>query len=415
MSLTLSNRPHPKADFPIFDPAGPNAGIAYLDSGASAQKPKSVIEAVSAFYATGYANIHRGVYKLSANATDAYEGVRAQVARFINAASDQEIIFVRGATEGLNLIAATWGRAHLKAGDAVLISALEHHANIIPWQILRDQMGVELRIAGLAADGGIDRADFTAKLADGKVKLASFTHIANATGAVLPVADLIAEAKAAGAIVSVDGCQAVPHRPVDVQALGCDFYTFSGHKIYGPTGIGILYGRLPVLETMPPYQTGGDMVATVRFEATEFLDPPQRFEAGTPDIAGVIGLGAAIDYIQSLGWAWIEAHEKSLLAHGTAVLSKIPGLTLLPAGSERSGIFSFTVEGVHPHDLGTILDHHNVAIRAGSHCAQPLLNEFGLTATARASLGLYNETEDLDRLAEAVMAAQRMFAPKQRA
>lgn len=415
MSLTLSNRPHPKADFPIFDPAGPNAGIAYLDSGASAQKPKSVIEAVSAFYATGYANIHRGVYKLSANATDAYEGVRAQVARFINAASDQEIIFVRGATEGLNLIAATWGRAHLKAGDAVLISALEHHANIIPWQILRDQMGVELRIAGLAADGGINRADFTAKLADGKVKLASFTHIANATGAVLPVADLIAEAKAAGAIVSVDGCQAVPHRPVDVQALGCDFYTFSGHKIYGPTGIGILYGRLPVLETMPPYQTGGDMVATVRFEATEFLDPPQRFEAGTPDIAGVIGLGAAIDYIQSLGWAWIEAHEKSLLAHGTAVLSKIPGLTLLPAGSERSGIFSFTVEGVHPHDLGTILDHHNVAIRAGSHCAQPLLNEFGLTATARASLGLYNETEDLDRLAEAVMAAQRMFAPKQRA
>ncbi|MCK6443803.1 aminotransferase class V-fold PLP-dependent enzyme [Elstera cyanobacteriorum] len=415
MSLTLSNRPHPKADFPIFDPAGPNAGIAYLDSGASAQKPKSVIEAVSSFYATGYANIHRGVYKLSANATDAYEGVRAQVARFINAASDREIIFVRGATEGLNLIAATWGRAHLKAGDAVLISALEHHANIIPWQILRDQMGVELRIAGLAADGGIDRADFTAKLADGKVKLASFTHIANATGAVLPVADLIAEAKAAGAIVSVDGCQAVPHRPVDVQALGCDFYTFSGHKIYGPTGIGILYGRLPVLETMPPYQTGGDMVATVRFEATEFLDPPQRFEAGTPDIAGVIGLGAAIDYIQSLGWAWIEAHEKSLLAHGTAVLSKIPGLTLLPAGSERSGIFSFTVEGVHPHDLGTILDHHNVAIRAGSHCAQPLLNEFGLTATARASLGLYNETEDLDRLAEAVMAAQRMFAPKQRA
>lgn len=412
MSLILHNRPHPKADFPIFDPQGPNAGLAYLDSGASAQKPASVIEAVSQFYATGYANIHRGVYKLSANATDAYEGVRVQVAKFLNAASEQEIIFVRGATEGLNLIAHSWGRTHLKAGDAVLISALEHHANIIPWQILRDQIGIELRVAALAADGGIDRADFTAKLADGKVKLASFTHIANATGAVLPVADLTAEAKAAGALVAIDGCQAIPHRPVDVQALDCDFYVFSAHKLYGPTGIGILYGRLSVLEGMPPYQTGGDMVATVRFDKTEFLEPPQRFEAGTPDIAGVIGLGAAIDYVQSLGWAWIDAHEKTLLAYGEAVLAKVPGLTLLPAGPERAGIFSFTVEGVHPHDLGTILDHHNVAIRAGSHCAQPLLNEFGLTATARASLGLYNEPEDLDRLVDAVRAAQRMFAPK---
>lgn len=412
MSLILHNRPHPKADFPIFDPQGPNAGIAYLDSGASAQKPASVIEAVSRFYATGYANIHRGVYKLSANATDAYEGVRAQVAKFLNAPSEQEIIFVRGATEGLNLIAQSWGRTHLKAGDAVLISALEHHANIIPWQILRDQIGIELRVAALAPDGGIDRADFTAKLADGKVKLASFTHIANATGAVLPVADLTAEAKAAGALVAIDGCQAIPHRPVDVQALDCDFYVFSAHKLYGPTGIGILYGRLSVLESMPPYQTGGDMVATVRFDKTEFLEPPQRFEAGTPDIAGVIGLGAAIDYIQSLGWAWIEAQEKTLIAYGEGVLAKVPGLTLLPAGPERAGIFSFTVDGVHPHDLGTILDHHNVAIRAGSHCAQPLLNEFGLTATARASLGLYNDPEDLDRLVEAVRAAQRMFAPK---
>ncbi|MFY8106554.1 MAG: aminotransferase class V-fold PLP-dependent enzyme [Elstera sp.] len=412
MSVTLHNRPHPKADFPIFDPTGPNAGLTYLDSGASAQKPAQVIEAVSRFYATGYANIHRGVYKLSATATDAYEGVRAQVARFLNAASEQEIIFVRGATEGLNLIAHSWGQTHLKAGDAVLISALEHHANIVPWQILRDQRGIELRVAALADDGGVDRADFTAKLADGKVKLASFTHIANGTGAVLPVAELTAEAKAAGALVAIDGCQAVAHRPVDVQALGCDFYVFSGHKLYGPTGIGIVYGRLAVLETMPPYQTGGDMVATVRFDKTEFLDPPQRFEAGTPDIAGVIGLGAAIDYVEALGWSWIEDHEQALLAYGEAVLAKVPGLTLLPAGPERSGIFSFTVDGVHPHDLGTILDHHNVAIRAGSHCAQPLLNEFGLTATARASLGLYNEPEDFDRLADAVRAAQRMFTPK---
>lgn len=412
MSLILHNRPHPKADFPIFDPQGPNAGLVYLDSGASAQKPVTVIEAVTDFYATGYANIHRGVYKLSANATDAYEGVRAQVAKFLNAPSEQEIIFVRGATEGLNLIAQSWGRTHLKAGDAVLISALEHHANIIPWQILRDQIGIELRVAALATDGGIDRADFSAKLADGKVKLAAFTHIANATGAVLPVADLTAEAKAAGALVAIDGCQAIPHRPVDVQALDCDFYVFSAHKLYGPTGTGILYGRLSVLESMPPYQTGGDMVATVRFDKTEFLEPPQRFEAGTPDIAGVIGLGAAIEYVQSLGWGWIEAHEKSLLAYGEAVLRKIPGLTLLPAGPERAGIFSFTVEGVHPHDLGTILDHHKVAIRAGSHCAQPLLNEFGLTATARASLGLYNEVTDLDQLVEAILAAQRMFAPK---
>ncbi len=407
-AMPLANSRRWKDDFPIFDPHGPNAGLVYLDSGASAQKPRAVINTVSRFYSEGYANIHRGLYRLSSEATERFEAVRAQAARFLNARSEREIIFVRGATEGLNLLAHCFGQAHLKAGDVVLISALEHHANIVPWQLLRDRIGIELAVVPLAADGGFDLDAYRAMLSE-RVKLVSVTHIANATGAVTPVAEIVRLAHAVGAKVAIDGCQAVPHRPVDVQALGCDFYTFSGHKLYGPTGVGVLYGRLELLETLPPYQGGGDMITSVTFEASEYQEPPFRFEAGTPNIAAVIGLGAALEYVSALGWEAICQHEAELLAHGQAVLSAIPGLSLLPAGPERSGIFSILVEGIHAHDLSTILDQFNVAVRAGSHCAQPLLAAFGQHATARASLGLYNEPGDLDRLADAIRAAQRMF------
>lgn len=399
-----------RADFPIFDPVGPNAGLVYLDSGASAQKPRAVIEATSQFYSQGYANIHRGVYKLSQHATDAYEAGRHQVRRLLNAREDAEIIFVRGATEGLNLVAQSWGRAFLQAGDRVIISELEHHANIVPWQILRDSIGIDLAIAPILDDGGLDRDAFS-RLLSPQVKLVAITHIANGTGAVNPVAELIAETRSRcpDAKVLIDGCQAVPHRKVDVQALDCDFYVFSGHKIYGPTGIGALYGKAEILRSMPVWQTGGDMILSVTFEATDYQDIPHKFEAGTPDIAGVVGLTAALSYIEELGWDWITAHEADLVDYGTRLLTHLPGVSLLGAGPERSGIFSFTVDGIHPHDLGTIFDQHNVAIRAGNHCAQPLMARLGVYATARASLGIYNDRGDLDALADAITSAQRMF------
>lgn len=400
-----ANERAPRADFPIF---AAHPGLAYLDSGASAQKPRQVIEAVADFYSTGYANIHRGVYGLSARATDLYESVRGKVGRFINARSDEEIVYVRGTTEAINLVAASWGMANLAAGDEILITELEHHANIVPWQMLRDRLGLTLKVAPIDAEGGLDMAAFEALLGP-RTRLVAATHIANSTGTVNDVARIVQLAHKAGARVLIDGAQAVPHRPVDVQALDVDFYVFSGHKMYGPTGIGILYGKSELLRAMPPYQTGGDMILSVTFDKTEFQDSPHRFEAGTPDIAGVVGLGVAIDYIEGLGWDWIQAHERDLIEYGLAMFARQRDVTLLGAGAERSGIFSFLVSDIHPHDLGTVFDRLDVAIRAGNHCAQPLHAKLGCYASARASLGLYNERSDIDRLEQAIAEAKRMF------
>lgn len=411
MSLATLRRPNARRvrdDFPIFRPDGPNAGLVYLDSGASAQKPQAVIDATSSFYSDGYANIHRGVYGLSQRATDAYEHGREAVRRLLNAASASEIVFVRGATEGLNLITHGLGLGFLKAGDEVLITDLEHHANIVPWQILRDRIGIKLVVAPIDASGGLDMTAFCDLLSE-RTKVVSVTHIANATGAVNPVAEIVAAAKAVGALTIIDGCQAIAHRKVDVQALGCDFYVLSGHKLYGPTGIGAVYGKAERLRALPVYQTGGDMIASVTIAKTEYQDIPHRFEAGTPDIAGVIGLAAAIEYVEAIGWDWIYAHERELIAYGLDALNGLPGIHVVGAGAERSAILSFVVDGIHPHDLGTILDQHNVAIRAGNHCAQPLMAKLGLYSTARASLGLYNEMADIDALRDALAAAQRMF------
>ena len=394
-----------REDFPIF---GAHPELVYLDSGASAQKPQAVIDRVSRFYETGYANIHRGVYGLSAQATEDYDATRRTVARFLNAREEAEIVFVRGATEAINLVAQSWGPSHLVAGDHVLLTELEHHANIVPWQLLRDRIGITLDVVPIDDEGGLDMAAFRALLGP-RTRLVGVTHVANATGAVNPVAEIVRLAHAAGALVLVDGAQAVPHRPVDVQALDADFYVFSGHKLYGPTGAGVLYGKADILRAMPPWQGGGDMILSVSFEHTEFQDIPARFEAGTPDIAGVLGLATAIDYVGEIGWDAIRTHERDLLAHGLKLLQEIPGLHVVPAGKERASILSFTVEGIHPHDLGTILDRHHVAVRAGHHCAQPLLAKLGVHSTVRASLGLYNEASDLDALAAALRAAQRMF------
>ena len=404
-AMERPNRRRLRDDFPIFR-AYPE--LVYLDSGASAQKPQAVIDRVTRFYETGYANIHRGVYGLSAQATEDYEATRGVVRHFLNAREDAEIIFVRGATEAINLVAQSWGPSRLERGDRVLISELEHHANIVPWQLLRDRLGITLEIVPIEDDGGLDMDAYRALLGP-RTRLVAVTHVANATGAVNPIGEIVRLAHDAGALVLVDGAQAVPHRQVDVQALDADFYVFSGHKLYGPTGAGVLYGKADILRAMPPWQSGGDMILSVTFAHTEFQDIPHRFEAGTPDIAGVIGLATAIDYVTNVGWGAIRTHERELVAHGLKLLGEIEGLTVAPAGKERASILSFTVEGIHPHDLGTILDRHNVAVRTGHHCAQPLLERLGVHSTVRASLGLYNEASDLDALAAAIRAAQRMF------
>ena len=392
-------------EFPIFTN---NPGLVFLDSGASAQKPASVIDCVADYYRTDYANVHRGVYRLSARSTELFEEAREKVRRFLNAAEASEIVFVRGATEAINLVSQSWGAAFLKAGDEVLISELEHHSNIVPWQMLRDSLGIGLVVAPIDATGGLDLAKFEALLSP-RTRLVALTHIANATGALVPIETVIRLAHRQGAKVLIDGCQAAPRLPVDVQALGCDFYAFSGHKTYGPTGIGVLYGRRELLSAMPPWQGGGEMILNVTFEKTEFQDPPHRFEAGTPDISGAIGLGAALDFIEGLGRANILEHEEALTGYGVDRLSRISGLQLLGAGQRRLGILSFDLEGVHPHDLAQVLDQHHVAVRAGHHCAQPLLESLGYPATTRASLGVYNDERDIDRLAEAIETAREMF------
>ena len=395
-----------KRDFPIF---ANNPGLVFLDSAASAQKPAVVIDRVSEFYRTDYANVHRGVYALSTRSSELYEGARETARRFLNAADASEIVFVRGATEGINLVVQSWGAAFLKAGDEVLITELEHHANIVPWQLLRDRLGFALKVAPIDATGGLDMAALE-RLITPRTKMVAVTHLANATGALVPVEAVVRLAHAKGAKVLIDGCQAAPRMKVDVRALGCDFYAFSGHKTYGPTGIGVLYGKRELLQAMPPWQAGGDMILNVTFETTTFQDPPARFEAGTPDISGAIGLARAFDYIEALGLDAIEAHEAALTEYGLGVLSRLAGVNLVPAGQSRFGILSFSVDGIHPHDVASLLDQHGVAVRAGHHCAQPLMDKLGLHATTRASLGVYNDESDIDKLAAAIQAAQATFA-----
>ena len=394
-----------RREFPIFER---NPGLVFLDSGASAQKPRQVIDGIAEFYRGDYANVHRGVYKLSARSTDLFEEAREKTRAFLNAADEREIVFVRGATEAVNLVAQSWGPAHLKPGDEIVISDVEHHSNIVPWQLLRDRIGIRLVVAPTDPTGEFDLARFEALLGP-RTRLVAVTHISNVTGTVLPVARIAALAHAKGAKVLVDGCQAVPRLPVDVQALGCDFYVFSGHKAYGPTGIGVLYGRYDLLEAMPPWQGGGGMILNVEIAHTEYQEPPHRFEAGTPDIAGAVGLSLALDFIEGIGREAIEAHEEALTGYGVDNLSRIPGLTLAPGGQRRLSILSFNLDGVHPHDVGTVLDQHDVAVRVGHHCAQPLMDKLGIAGTVRASLGVYNDDADIDRLAEAVEACREMF------
>jgi len=370
--------------------------VAYLDTGASAQKPRMVIEAMTRFMENDYANIHRGVHELSQRATDKYEAVRGTVQRFINAEHEDEIVFTHGATESINLVAQSWGRKFLKAGDEIVITALEHHANIVPWQMLREQLGIVLRIVPVTPEGEVRLEDVKAALS-AKTKLVAFAHVSNVLGTILPAAEIVALAHAAGALTLIDGCQAVAHMPVDMRALDTDFYVFSGHKLYGPTGIGILYGKREILAKMPPYQGGGDMIASV------------TFAAGTPPITEVIGLGAAIEYLSVIGMARIARHEDEILAYATEKLSRINSLRIIGVAKKKSGIISFVMENAHPHDIGTILDRCGVAIRAGHHCAQPLMEHLELGATARASFGLYTTREDIDALVAALEKVREIF------
>jgi cysteine desulfurase / selenocysteine lyase len=394
-----------RREFPIF---ARNPGLVFLDTAASAQKPRAVIEGLADYYSSDYANVHRGVYRLSARSTERFEQARHHVATFLNATDDSEIVFVRGATEAINLVAHSWAETFLRAGDQVVISELEHHSNIVPWQFLRDRIGIELVVVPIDGTGELDLAAF-AQLLNERTKLVSVTHVANVTGHVVPVQSIVRLAHAVGAKVLLDGCQALPRIPVDMQDLDCDFYVFSGHKLYGPTGIGGLYAKRAILDTMPPWQGGGDMIQTVTFEKSTFQPPPARFEAGTPDISGAIGLDLALGFIESIGRDAIFDHETALTEYAVERLAAIPGLRVVAAGSQRIGVVSFTLDGVHPHDLATVLDTHGIAVRAGHHCAQPLMDRLGLDATTRASFGVYSDATDVDALVAGVESARHIF------
>jgi len=403
MSILLSDRPLDRvSDFPAIP-----HGWAYLDTAATAQKPTPVVDAIDRAYRETYATVHRGVYQRSADMTLAYEAARRRVAQFIGAGSDKEVVFVRGATEAINLVAQSWGLTHLKPGDRILLSTLEHHSNIVPWQLIRDRTGIAIDVCPLTEDGRIDLDAAQAMLTPAH-KLVALGHVSNVLGSVLDVKRAADLAHAVGAKLLVDGCQAVPRLPVDVTALGVDFYAFSGHKLYGPTGIGVLWARAEILDSMPPWQGGGSMIDRVTFEETSFLPAPARFEAGTPHIVGVVGLHAAIDYVESIGLEAIHAHETALVAETRAALAGINSVRVF--GPETSaGIVSFAIEGVHPHDIGTILDESRVAIRAGHHCAQPLMAVLGVDATARASFGVYNGPADVQALVEGIERVTRIF------
>jgi cysteine desulfurase/selenocysteine lyase len=381
-----------RADFPILTQTVYGKPLVYLDNAATSQKPAAVIEATTRYYSTDNSNIHRGVHLLSERATREYEEARAKAQSFINAAHSKEIVFVRGTTEAINVVANTYGRANVGAGDEVLITAMEHHSNIVPWQMLCEEKGARLRVAPINDDGELI-LDELEKLLSEKTKIVSVVHISNALGTINPVHRIVEMAHRRRARVFIDGAQAAPHARIDVQALDCDFYAFSGHKVFGPTGIGVLYGKASLLEAMPPYQGGGDMIASVTFEKTTYNVLPYKFEAGTPNIAGTIGLGAAIDYVNEIGLENIARYEQGLLEYGTAELSKIPGLRLIGTAREKAGVLSFVLEGIHPHDVGTILDREGIAIRTGHHCAMPVMERFKIPATSRASLAFYNTRE----------------------
>jgi cysteine desulfurase/selenocysteine lyase len=397
-----------RKDFPILREQVYGKPLTYLDNAATTQKPQVVIDTLTQYYSRENANIHRGIFCLSEQATKRYKSARHKVQEFIGAASDKEIIFVRGATEAINLVAHCYGRTFLKAGDEVLITHMEHHSNIVPWQMLGEETGVKLKVAPINDQGELILEDFKKLLTD-KVKFVSVTHISNALGTINPVKEIVRLAHAQGIPVLLDGAQAVAHTPVNVQDLDCDFYVFSGHKLLGPTGIGVLYGKREFLEKMPPYQGGGDMIRSVTFEKTVFNDLPYKFEAGTPHIAGVIGLGVAIDYIGSIGLERIEAYEQELLQYGTEKLLQVPGLRLIGTAKHKSAILSFVLGEAHAHDIGTILDRQGIAIRAGHHCAMPVMQRFNVPATTRASLAFYNTKEEIDRLVTALHEVTEVF------
>jgi len=398
-----------RKDFPILSQRVRGKPLVYLDNAATSQKPRSVIDAVSRFYATENANIHRGVHFLSERATLAYEAVRARVARFVNASSSDEIVFTSGTTEAVNLVAQSWGRSVVRAGDELLVTAMEHHSNLVPWQLLAAQTGAIVRAVPITEAGELDLDAFDRLLTD-RTRLLAITHVSNALGTVNPVRALVAHARQRGLVTLVDGAQSVPHLTVDVQALDCDFFAFSGHKVYGPTGVGVLYGRAALLERMPPWQGGGDMIEAVTLEASTFAPPPARFEAGTPKIAQVIGLGAALDYVAAVGLAPIGAREDELLAYATDRVSGLEGIRLIGTARHKAAVLSFVVEGVHPHDVAAVLDDEGVAIRAGHHCAQPVMSRFGVPATVRASFAFYNTREEIDTLIRGLGRVRTLFA-----
>jgi cysteine desulfurase/selenocysteine lyase len=397
-----------RRDFPILQQKVHGKPLIYLDNAATAQKPQVVIDILNRYYSMENSNIHRGVHFLSEKATGAYEGAREKVKRFLNASDSREIIFVRGTTEGINLVAQSYGRTFIKEGDEIVISAMEHHSNIVPWQILCEQVGAKLRVIPINHDGELLVDEYKALL-NSRTKFVSIAHVSNALGTVNPVKEIVQLAHRQGVPVLVDGAQAAPHMKVDVTELDCDFYAFSGHKLYGPTGIGILYGKANLLEAMPPYQGGGDMISLVTFEKTHYNVLPYKFEAGTPHIAGGIGLGAAIDYVSAIGLEAIAAYEQNLLLYATEALSTIKGLKIIGTAKEKASVLSFVLDRVHAHDIGTVLDQEGVAIRAGHHCAMPVMQRFGVPATARASFAFYNTREEIDILVRAIHKVFEVF------
>jgi len=398
-----------RCEFPILSQKVRGKALVYLDNAATSQKPKAVIETIARYYQSGNANIHRGVHFLSEHATEEHEAAREAVRRFINAAKSEEIIFVRGTTEAINLVAQTYGRAHVTAGDEVVVSAMEHHSNIVPWQILCEQQGGRLRVIPINDQGELLLDEF-AKLLGPRTKIVAVTHVSNALGTVNPIREIVKTAHAHGVPVLVDGAQAVQHMRVDVQDLDCDFYAFSSHKMYGPMGVGVLYGKRALLEAMPPYQGGGDMIRSVTFDQTTYNQLPYKFEAGTPDVAGAIGLGAAVNYLNRWGVENIASHEHEVLNYAAQALSQVPGVQIIGNAREKAGVISFVMDGVHPHDIGTILDQEGIAVRTGHHCAQPIMQRFGIPATVRASFGLYNMKAEVDALVAGIRKVREVFA-----
>jgi len=397
-----------REDFPILKEKVHGKPLIYLDNAATSQKPEKVIQAILRFYAHDCANVHRGVHLLSERATEVYESARRKVQRFLNAADAREIVYVRGTTEALNLVAQTFGRRHVQAGDEILITAMEHHSNIVPWQMLCEEKGATLRVAPINDRGELILEEFE-KLLSARTRLAAVAHVSNALGTVNPVRQIVQMAHARGIPVLVDGAQAVPHLKVDVQELGCDFYAFSGHKVFGPTGIGALYGKLELLEAMPPFQGGGDMISSVTFEKTIYNVVPYKFEAGTPDIAEVYGLEAALDYLHHVGLGNIASYEHALLAYATEAIQQIPGVRIIGTAREKTGVISFVLDGIHAHDVGTILDREGIAVRTGHHCAQPVMDRFGVPATVRASLAFYNTKQEINALAAGIQRVKAVF------